>query len=123
MTSNTPERKHHDYYIKLPINEALDVRDQLEATIWEIARREGVEETLRESQFKVHVGKPAIDPFTVITVVITYLAMKTADKVTDKVFDKTWEAWEKKIRPELWQKFGKDLLVDKDDDDDELISR
>src|SRR5947209_1723094 len=118
MTSNTTERKHHDYYIKLPINEALDVRDQLETTIWEIARSEGIEETLRESQFKVQVGKPALDPFTVITVVIVYLGMKTADKVTDKVLDKVWEAWEKKILPELQRKFGKNVLVDENDDEE-----
>lgn len=112
------------YYIKLPLAQALEVRDQIEETIWSIARTEDVEQTLQDAQFEVQAGKPALDPGTWMIIIIGWVAMKTVDKVTDKALDKaidkTYEAWITKILPRLKQTFGDEVLVENEEDEDEV---
>ena len=115
MSDNEPKRISHAYFIQLPIAQAIELRDELKTTVWEIAQQEGVEETLREAQFDIQAGKTAIDPNTIITVIVTFVGTKVASSVTDKILEKAWEAWETKILPPLKQKFGKTALVDKDE--------
>lgn len=114
MSNSAAEERRQEYFIQLPINEAIAVRDDLEKSIWEIARQEGVEDTLKAARFDIRVGKPAIDPNTLITVVITYLAIKTADKTYDKLYDQVWDAWTEKVWPVLKHKFGDTFLIEKD---------
>ncbi len=113
------ERKEYTYYIKLPRNEALEVRDQLSDEIKAIARQKGEEETLREAGFEVRVGKPALDPGTLITVIITYIGMKAVDKAIDHSLDHAWLVWQEKILPALKEKFGPDVLIEQDEEDDD----
>lgn len=103
------------YYINLPLDEALEIRDSLEDAIWEIARQNDVEETLREAKFDIKIGQPAVEAGVAITVVVTYLATKLVDKVTDKALDKAIDTiWSKIILPKLRRRFGKKALVEKE---------
>lgn len=113
MDNSAAEERSHEYFIQLPINEAIEVRDELESAIWEIARQEGVEDTLKEAHFDVRIGKPAIDINTVITVIITYIGLRTLDNTYDKLYDKAWNAWVEKVWPGLKQKFGDTFLAEK----------
>jgi hypothetical protein len=115
------KERRYSYYINLPLDEALSIRDSLTAAIWEIASEEGVEEMLREAKFQVRPSELAIDAGAVITVVVTYLATKVVDKTTDKAIDKMGETlrhiWLNKILPKIRDRFGEDALVDEDDED------
>lgn len=114
MDKSAAEERSHEYFIHLPINEAIAVRNELESSVWEIAKQEGVEDTLREAHFDVRVGKPAIDVNTIITVVVTYIGLKTLDNTYDKLYDKAWDAWVEKVWPALKKKFGETVLIEKD---------
>lgn len=104
------------YYIDLPTDQALEVRSQLEATIWEIAQEENVEAVLRESDFRVVVGQPMIELGTVITVIVTYVGMKIVDEAIGWAFDKavetTSDVWTKVILPKVRERLGRQALVD-----------
>lgn len=123
MDKKWEQEASYSYYIALPIGEAIQVRDGLEDVIWEIAREEGVEDTLRKADFRVRASEPAIDAGVVITVVITYIASKALDKVTDKVMDKVIDntgkalstIWLNRILPKLRQRLGQSALVDEDE--------
>ena len=116
MESGVPSRVSRSYYIDLPIDEALYVRDMLNESISEIASEQGVDEDLRQANFKIRASEPAIDAGVVITVVVSYLGMKLIDKITDKTLDKLIdEIWLKKILPELRKRFGEKALVEEEE--------
>ncbi len=120
MIHNQTREVQHKYHINLSVDEALEVRDSLEALVWQVAKEEGVEDTLRRVDLRIAVGEPAIDPGILITVVVTYLASKTLDVLTEKaiekVMDEAEEAWQRilpKIRRHLKDERGRDdVFVD-----------
>ena len=132
MSDTIPEGKRQEYVINLPFREALKVREELDEAVWEIARQEGVEETLKEANFQVQIGETAFDPHAIIVFIASlspivssaaYVAKKVLDKATDKAMDKAtdkaldeaWKAWETKVLPALKKKFGETSLVKKDE--------
>ncbi len=120
MIHNQTREVQHEYHINLSVDEALEVRDSLAALVWQVAKEEGVEDTLRRVDLRIAVGEPAIDPGILITVVVTYLASKTLDVLTEKaiekVMDEAEEAWQRilpKIRRHLKDERGRDdVFVD-----------
>ena len=100
------------YYIDLPTDQALEVRSQLETTIWDIAQEENVATILRQANFQIILGQPAIEVGIAITVIVTYVGMKIIDKPVDEAID--W-AWGQIILPRLRKKLGKKALVDSDE--------
>lgn len=113
------------YYIDLPIDQALEVREELEPTVWEIAREENAEEILRDADFRVIVGQPAIEVGTVITVVVTYIGMKIIDKsvdeaigwALDKAIETTTDLWTRVILPKVRERLGWNALSDDGEDE------
>src|SRR5947209_13881308 len=108
MSNRPAEERDHAYFIQLPIDEALEVSDELETTVWEIAREEGVEEALKDAQFDIRIGKTAIDPNAVVTVIVhlaaTGAVSGAASKITSIAIDQAWKAWLTKILPALKKK-------------------
>src|SRR6266568_6110540 len=103
-------RKHYEslhYYLDLPLDMGLvlSVRNNLKNMIWEIAREEGVQKTLQESEFSVTVEEPAPEVGIFIEIVMTYIAMKAIDKAIDRgldnAFDKAGELVKTRIVPRL----------------------
>lgn len=109
------KRQVTHYYIDLPVEQAIEIQTQLDATIWAIAQEEQVEDILRNADFRVIVGQPALDPGTLITVVVTYVGTKIVDKTLDGAIDwtakTTIELWEKLILPKLRKRLGDRALV------------
>jgi hypothetical protein len=119
MSNNETEERDHAYFIQLPIEEAAEVSDELEETVWTIAEEEGVEQTLRDANFDLRVGKTFIDPNTLITVIVHFAATGAvsgaASKITSIAIDQAWKAWTTKVLPRLKEKLGQTVLVDKDE--------
>jgi hypothetical protein len=117
MKNNEMEEIDHTYSIDLPIEEAAEVSDKLEETVWAIAKEQGVEQTLRDANFDIQAGKPFFDPHTLITVIVHFAggaAAGAGSAFGKKVTEKAWEAWTTKVLPRLKEKFGPTVLVDKD---------
>jgi hypothetical protein len=115
MSDNEAEKRDYAYFIQLPIEEAAEVSDQLEEIIWLIAEEENVDQTLRDADFDLRIGKTIVDPHTMITVIVHLAGSTIASKVSSVLVDEAWKAWTAKILPRLKEKFGQTVLVDKDD--------
>ena len=115
MSNNETEERDHAYFIQLPIEEAAEVSDKLEETVWTIAEEEGVEQTLRDANFDLRVGKTFIEPLTLITVIVHLAGSAVAGKVASVLVDEAWKAWTTKVLPRLKEKLGQTVLVDKDE--------
>lgn len=106
-----------DFYIDLPYDEALALKEQIVERIWEIAREEKDDETgksgeeiLRDAEFEVEVGNPALIETALILMVVGWAvkgAVEGAGGVAGKAMaDKAGEMWQKKIWPKIkeeWQ--------------------
>jgi hypothetical protein len=114
MSSDRDAKITLHYYIELPPEAALEVRDDLEPVIWEIARAHGVDEVLRDAQLSVEAGEPAIDLGIPIAVAVTFLALKT----TNAGIGKAKQVWAQVILPDLRRRFGPRVLTPQDGEDD-----
>lgn len=106
-----------DYYIDLPYDEAIALKEQIVERIWEIAREEKDDETgksgeeiLRDAEFDVEVAKPALVETALILMIVGWAAQGAvtgAGGVIGKsLADKAGEMWQQKIWPKIkeeWQ--------------------
>lgn len=113
-----------DYYINLPYDEALALKEQIEARVWEIAREEkddetgkSVEEILQDAGFQVEVGKPAlVDPTLIHLIVgwaiqgaVTGGAGFIAQSMLKASVDKIGKIWNEKIWPTIQDEYNNAL--------------